>query len=292
MPSRFGVVLILIFWLAVTAHMIDREVLPRLNRDTPAVQIDIADEATRSVPGRWGIFRGDQRLGTLHTRMEPIDADGTFAFTSDYNTIQFTQGRVTLGAKNLVLKTIVHRDGRLAGQNMAGKLAVNLGGIHIDGKVNIDATVVNGSLVGRCVVSSSVIELDEPLPSRPVPPGPVLNPLQPMNRLRNVRPGQRWTILEVNPLSESMAILTRQVLAKYGGKSFNFGSGSEPTEYVAEVQSEPVIVERRTGSVPCWRIDYRGKDATASTWVAVSDGKVLRQQAESFGEVLRLERED
>jgi len=292
MPTKLGVLAILVFWLVVIAHMVDREVLPRYAHDMPSVQIDVADEATRSVPGRWGVFRDGIRLGTLTTTLEPIDADGTFAFHSYYHDLAFSTGGVNLSVKTMTLSTIVHRDGRLAGQSMSARLGLDYQGLRVNGTVNVNATVVDGVLQGRCVMTSSVLDLDEPLPPRSVPLGPVLHSLQPMNRLKNVRPGQRWVVREVNPLGESMAILGRQIVAKFGSKVLNFGGDSEAAEYLAEVQPDPVVWTRRAESILCWRIDYRGKESTAQTWVAVNDGKVLRQEAKSFGETLRLERED
>ena len=42
----------------------------------------------------------------------------------------------------------------------------------------------------------------------------------------------------------------------------------------------------------CWVIAYRSGEARAKTWVRVSDGKVLRQEASLLGDHIALEREE
>ena len=61
---------------------------------------------------------------------------------------------------------------------------------------------------------------------------------------------------------------------------------------VAEVGGTPQPLEWQKQSVPCWVIEYRRAEPFARTWVRVSDGKVLRQEAFEKGETLRFERED
>ena len=142
-------------------------------------------------------------------------------------------------------------------------------------------------------MTSSFLNVEEPLTPTPVPSGQVLNPLQPLNRLKNVQPGRRWAIHQVDPLAIAMNVLARKLAEKYGLGSFvKSPATGEGAAMIAEVHSEPVMLARAQREVPCWRIDYRSDNATAATWVAVSDGKVLRQESASFGETLRLERED
>jgi hypothetical protein len=222
--------------------------------------------------------------------LEPVDADDTFKFVSDYQNLSATVLGANVKASKLNIATILHRDGRLAGQEMKAEVSIDYHGIHFAATAAVKGRVVNGQLEGQCTVRSTLLDVDDSLPPTPVPPGPVLSPLQPMNRLKNVRPGQRWVIREVNPLGDAMAVLLTKLLKTHGGASFDF---SRPkAEFVAEVQSEPVMLAWRGQDVACWIIDYRSDNATARTWVAVKDGKVLQQEATTFGETMRLEREE
>ena len=60
----------------------------------------------------------------------------------------------------------------------------------------------------------------------------------------------------------------------------------------AEVASEPLGLLYKGDLVPCWVIEYRADQPVARTWVRVSDGKVLRQEAFGMGENLALQRDD
>lgn len=293
MPSRIGIVLILAFWLAVTAYVIREDVLPHYAASAPAVQVDLVDEATRGVPARWGVFHGSSRVGTLGTLMEHDPASDTFRFESSLRELNLESNGFKLQSPKLDLVSRIHRDGRLAAESMKGTLTGTLGGVPFTVAVEIESTVRNGVLEGRCRISSNVLNADEPLTPTPVPTGQVLHPLQPLNRLKDVRPGHRWTIQQVDPLASAMNVLARKLAEKYGlGSLVKFPTSGEGKTLIAEVRSDPVLLERAKGGVLCWRIDYRSETSTATTWVAVSDGKVLRQEAVSFGETLRLERED
>lgn len=303
MPSRLGVGLIVLFWLATTGFLFDRDVLPRLRSDAPpAFRIDLADEATQTVPVRWTVWRGDTPVGTLNTKMEYRESDDTFAFVSQYRGLRVefdaTQLKLRCDIPDLRLTVRVGRAGDLREQDMAGTLAGTalVGPVPL-GELTADATltsrVVNGELVGRCVLKSPLGDLDRPLDPVPVPAGQVLNPLQPVNRLQDVRPGRRWLVYEVNPVRDSLFQMVQGVL-KEQAKSTLLSlppPGREPL--IAEVRAEPEDLVRRKGEPhPCWVIEYRGEKATARTWVSVADGRVLRQEASGQGEALRLDREE
>jgi hypothetical protein len=317
MPSRLSLVLILGFWLSVTGYVIHRDVWPRLYGDAPpAIRIDLSDEATQTVPARWIIYRGDQQIGILNTRMEYVAEDNTFRFVSTYKNLQFDvnalQFLIRFEIPDLVTTMTVSRNGELRGQTMAGELIGRLlaGPVEVH-KVRATASaagiVRDGQLVGQLSVQSPLGDLDQPLEPVPVPGGQVLNPLQPVNRLRDVRPGQRWVVHEVNPLFDAMADFGQSLLKERVGTQlagFNLRSGSRPL--VARVLDQPELLPPSTQKIgmtrlavqsqeppaECWVIEYRGDHGTAKTWVRVSDGKVMRQEASGQGETLRLERED
>jgi hypothetical protein len=120
----------------------------------------------------------------------------------------------------------------------------------------------------------------------------VLNPMMPVRRLRDVQPGRRWVIREVDPLRDAVSILLREA-AKDSQVALSALPRPENRELLAEVRPTPEKLVRDGGqAVECWVIEYRGEDVAARTWVSVADGRVLRQEAAGLGEQLRFERED
>ena len=64
-----------------------------------------------------------------------------------------------------------------------------------------------------------------------------------------------------------------------------------------ETKREPLLAEVGDAPEPhrgamCWVIAYRSGDARAKTWVRVSDGKVLRQEAVLMEDRIALERDE
>ena len=96
MPSRLGIGFIVLFWLAATAHVGYREVWPRFFSDgPPPLRIDLADEAAQTVPTYWDVYRGDQRVGKLTTRMQYVPEDDTFRFLNTYMNLTLEQSLPT-----------------------------------------------------------------------------------------------------------------------------------------------------------------------------------------------------
>jgi hypothetical protein len=298
MPSRLGVALIALFWLATTGYVGYRDVWPRLFSDgPPPLRIDLADEATQNSPTRWTVYRGTEKVGGLKTRMEYQAADDSFRFVNTYSELRVRLGTVRLLDLAVELPTVettvrVSRTGELKEQGMAGRLAVTAGNARLaDGTAEVVGRVVGGQLVGRVKLQSSFGELDRPLDPVPVPAGQVLNPLMPVNRLQDVRPGRRWVIRQVDPLQDAVEALVRQV-ARQSDLAAGLVPAKGDRELIAEVRAEPERLDRKDGPVDCWVIEYRGDQVEARTWVSVADGRVLRQEATGFGERLRFERED
>jgi hypothetical protein len=300
MPSRLAVVGILLFWLATAGVVFQRDIRPRLFADAPPpLLIDLADEATQLAPTFWTVYRGDQKVGRLGTRMRyEADADA-FRFTSTYTDLRvdFDAGKLfqlTVQVPNLETAVTVGRAGDLRAQEMHAKLVAKLGGVPVANAVaDVSGRVENGMLVGDCAVESPVGSLKQPLEPTPVPGGQVLNPLLPLNRLQDVRPGRRWLIREVDPLRDAIEVLVRQVAKKSDLAAGLLPPSGQRRELVATVLDEPEAVPRPEGPpVSCWVIEYKGDEVAARTWVSRADGRVLRQEASGFGERLRFEREE
>jgi hypothetical protein len=298
MPSRLGVGFIVLFWLAATAHVGYREVWPRLFSDgPPPLRIDLADEAAQTVPTYWDVYRGDQRVGKLTTRMQYVPEDDTFRFLNTYLNLAVDFGAVSLEVPKLDTTVRVTRSGDLREQLMTGslraRLKTKLGTVALgDATAEVTGVVENGQLIGRCQITSPLGNIDRPLEPVPVPQGQVLNPMMPVSRLQDVQPGRRWVIREVDPLRDALNVLVKEVL-----KSSEVAASAIPQpgggELIAEVKSSPERLERPDKEpVECWVIEYRGDEVQARTWVSVADGRVLRQEASGFGERLRFERQE
>ena len=297
MPSRFGTLAIIAFWLITTTIVVRRDVWPRYFGDAPpAVAIDIADEATQTAPTQWVITRAGKPVGNLTARMHYDATDDTFEFTNNYTTLQLELSRgMTLEVPRLTTTVRVSRGGALREQSMAGEMAVALGGVELGrAKAEIRGQVDQGELRSHCTIfappNSPQPVVDRDLDPVPAPGGQVLNPLMPLNRLRGVRPGRRWVVQAVDPLAEAGVLLVREL----GKDSALVRAIPVPKaqELFAAVDDDPQLLERDKGEpVPCWVIRYRrGSDGEARTWVAVSDGRVMRQEAVTSGDSIRFDR--
>ena len=302
MPSRLGLLAIVAAWFAVTGHVVYHDVWPRYFADAPpALQIDLADEATQQAPTKWTITRGDKKIGTLTTRMEYVAGDDSFRFVNNYGKLNLDAGKgdnvLSVEAPKLVTTIRVSRTGELREQSMSGELRVSLGPVELgQASAEVEGRVVAGMLVGRCRVrypiDASQPTIDRELEPVPVPAGQVLNPMMPVNRLRDITPGRRWVIREVDPLRDALAVLFTE-LTKGQKLPIALPTSASGAELLAEVQSGTEDYPMRAGlPVPCRVIAYRAEQVTARTWVSVADGRVMRQEATYAGETLRFDRDD
>jgi hypothetical protein len=296
MPSRGGIAFIICFWLATVGYVGYRDVWPRLVRDSaPTVWIDLSDEATQTVPVRWALYRNDARAGTVTTQMVYDAAKDQFHFQTKYRDFQLEVPPIRCVVPEMQQTTVLTRSGQLGGQSLNGTLIAKFLGQEVArGTARIDCVVREGELVGHCRLESDFFEsIEEPLDPTPVPDGQVLNPLQPVNRLRGVRAGLRWMIYKHDPLGDALANATKHVLKKKGIGGMLFAP--KPTEresLIATVSDTAETVKFSRGEQRCWTIDIRGERATMTVWVREADGYVMRQVANVGGETLRLERED
>jgi len=298
MPSRFVVAAILLFWLGTTSIVAYRELRPRYFADVPAtVSIELSDEATPALPVQWNIYRGSQIIGTLTTRMAHVPEDDSFKFISKYSNLKLDFGSgISFEIPTAETVVRVTRDGQLREQNMNGKLEVKLAALTLaQASTTVTGTVQGKQLIGHCVLKSSIANIDRALEPVPVPEGQVLNPLMPVNRLKDVSPGKKWTIRLIDPLNDSLKLLMMELAKNQKSALLPTQTGAESPELVAEVLSEAVLVDRAAnlgGPVKCWVIEYRSEQAMARTFVSVTDGRVIRQEARRDDEMLRFERRD
>jgi hypothetical protein len=300
-PSRLGVAVILLFWLAVSAYVVRREVIPRYFADTPPhIDFVLVDELS-TTPASWSVYRDDAKVGSMTSRIEHIPADDTFRFTTKYHGLKFDVLKITLGVPSAETVLRVGRDGRLREQNMTGKFEAGFGPATGAAEVEVRSRVENDHLVGRVKLNVPGLlskPIDEELDPVPVPDGQVLNPLMPVDRLAGVTPGRRWAIRQTDPLRDSLQLVARRVLKQQmpgaGGESKLFDGFAGSPELLAEVLPEPEYIAREGLPVACWVIRYESADKqlSAKTYVRQTDGQVLRQEAAGHGEKWRFDRDE
>lgn len=289
MPSRRAIALILALWVATTSYIVYRDLWPRLFASgPPPVAIDIADEAAQNVPVRWAITRNGEKVGRLVTQMRYIEANDTFQFTSEYKQFRFAAGNVVVLVPKLTTVVGFTRSGDLREQSIDGTLELFWGESKIgDAALKLTGTVTDHQLIATCDMQSSFGNLHKSLDPVPVTRGQPLNPLQPVNRIADLKPGRRWVVHESNPLEDSLAALLRENAAGVGLKL----PENKREELIGEVLSSPRDLEWREDLVACWVIEYRrDSELVARTWVRVADGKVLKQEAFKQGEHIAFER--
>jgi hypothetical protein len=314
MPSRPVVVLIVLFWLAVIGVVVFRDVLPRYFGDAPPAAAYGPDAELSQLSVEWTIHRGhpnktdDEQIGRMTSVTEYRQADNTFRYENRYRGVKFTQYGMELHVPFATTSIRTDRDGRLKGQKMTGTAELEsvrlLGaGQKLTATVEAEGVVRDGFLVGSATLTCPNL-LSEPSVGTftpvPVPDGQVLNPLMPLDRLRDVVPGRRWVVQQVDPLRDALGELLvkglQEELARQGGGKKKPAPVTlpKPPELIAEVLTSPVALDRATGPVSCWVIEYTSADKTISarTYVRRDDGRVLRQEATSQGERLRFERAD
>jgi hypothetical protein len=291
MPPRAATAGILVFWLATTGFVFYRDLWPRLFASgPPPVSIELADEARQNAPARWALVRNGQKIGSLTTHMKYLDADDAFHFTYRYTQLEVEQSGIKFVVPEAISEVRMTRAGDLKEQAMTGRAEVWMSGtIVAQGTIDVRGTVTNGVLTGRAEVKNNLLDLAGDLDPVPVPAGMPLNTLQPVNRLGNVRGGQQWRVHESNPLGESLGQLVQKKLAERG---LRFPDQKAKESVLARVGDEPQNLNWQGQEVACWVIEYRRTEPFARTWVRVTDGKVLRQEAFEKGESLTFERED
>jgi hypothetical protein len=303
MPSRFLAVAIVIFWLATTAWFAARDLWPHWRSDAPpSFSIELADEAVRQVvPIRWRIERNGEAIGTIQTQLRFLESDDSYEFSASSAGLSLAEiqlpivGRIHATARKYEDRLRVTRDGELKGMETEIALSVRIGEqAELVAQALLGAEVEGNEMQRRFHVSAPGLGEFQPAlePTEPIR-GNVLNPLHPVHRLTGIRPGQRWRQPLVTPHED----IVRAALARMPGAESAAAAlrDTGPRWLDASVRTSSQGLESDRGVVECLVIDYRGDwrgdEFTAQTWIAASDGAVLRQEADFQGQKLVLIRE-
>jgi hypothetical protein len=292
MPSTRAVALIIAFWFATATYVAYRDLWPVLFvSGPPPVAIDLADEAAQSVPVRWSIhMTGQKRPGRLTTQMKYLETDDTFTFTNHYADLRYESAGVVVVVPELINVVRITRGGDLREQSVDGKLQVYWGDLQIgEATARVAGRVAGGQLASRVEAAYTFSglasqKLERTLEPVPIPRGQPLNPLQPVNRLTGLRPGRRWVVHESDPLKETIALLVKEQAGQFGITVPEEKRGP----LIGEVLAGERMLDWHDQQVACWVIEYRRDEPVARTWVRVSDGKVLKQEAFQKGETLMI----
>ncbi len=294
MPPRTVTLAIVAFWLATAGWFVARDVWPHIRRgEPPPYTIELADEALRHyVPVRWEFRRNGTKLGVIITTLGYREEDDTFELHADCREMTLANvGPIEIVARNYSDLVRVTREGELRAMQTDVTLAVTGLGPEVTGDAHIAAEQRRGRLERRVRLEAPLMGKFEPdlEPGEPVR-GSVLNPTHPVNTITGLRPGQRWR----QPLTDPRTEIVRAALAQWLGGQAPLPDAA-PTVLEAWVNPEVQTLEWETVNHPCLVIEYRGEvqgeEFRARTWVRQPDGAVLRQEAETHGEKLVLQRE-
>lgn len=308
MPPRYLSLAIVTCWLATGVWLYQRDLRPRLwPGGPPPFVIDLTDEAQAHHSTRWNVFVNGKEKGYSDTSVVHRFWDDTYEMKGEYKL--WNDGRIGTGEANQIMQSMyrVTQEGTLkemqARVKIKQELKLGLLGMP-DKRFQVDAKI-SGPIEDRNFRPHIFIkakDLDKPsenfeheLQMKPVPVstrGSVLNPLQPLNRLPNLRPGQQWDMPVVNPLMEVVKELAKAWAGAELAKLLEETSAAVP---VLRARVCPEIKILRWGrdqeETPCLVIEYEGEDIRAWTWVRASDGLVLKQEIEDREQHLVLMRE-
>lgn len=256
----------------------------------PSYAIDLMDEARKQgqTDIQWRVFyekktsadsRGDRDPGGEPTFTATTEVnyrekpDDSFAFQMEFSPRKGRFRYFKVGILQIKEMTSLYRVNR-AGQllEMEAQFDFSLEKIKTDFRLKLEGRVENEKFYSSYRVQSPLLEEDlvQNLPTLKMNyQGSILQPLHPVNRIRGIRPGQTWTMPMINPLQDALKA------------SQGWGQAEVQVEYVlARVSPKTQLLPDCEYSIPCYVIDYEdSRDMNPRTWVQVSTGLVLRQEA-------------
>jgi hypothetical protein len=288
MPSRWLSLTIVAFWLGTSGWFFWHDLWPDWRPgEPPPYKADLVEETQRRQghgrPTSWIVYHNGVEAFTAETWVNHQVEDDTFVMESQLvqrppfrritpkwpPNVELRKGNGSyrvdpdgnlVGVQavfNLWTKTDLILKGGLAGaKGFTGDVSLTLTGEVHDGKLFPHWHIDNS--LGK--------EFDLQFEPIPVPHrGSVILPLQPVNRLRGLRPGQTWRV----PLLEPLAMV-------------GLGGGVKYLDARVLPATEPPRWPTPKGEeYPCLVIEYHGEDVTGRTWVAVGPrgkDRVLRQE--------------
>jgi hypothetical protein len=314
MPSKPLTMLIVLGWLSTLGWFAYRELWPALfPGDEPEIALELPDEvgpevagvATRLPDVRWTIYRDDHSIGRAETRIHYNKEDDTFEIMTRIVELKLNFGSYSIleiHSPGVTNSYRITRAGLLRQVRMEGDLEV-----YHEKVTTLFTGTVHGDLMERIAsIKTRLLGSISPImESVPAPKGTVLNPMHPVPKLKNVRPGRRWRMPVLNPVGDAVQPIAQAILDHPFVKVFlGQGSGeiklpklpSGATFVDAEVLDDVADLNIKGEISRCFIIQYRtenqsGSDKPARTYVRIRDGAVMRQEAYALGTLIALQRE-
>jgi hypothetical protein len=268
MPSRLFTGAILAFWLAMTAVLIQREVMPMmLADDAPTYRPDLTDELAPPKIS-WTILRDGKRAGSAISRVVDNKDDRTYEL---YTILHFD--RTFVQVKKIESMDRINYEGKL--QALTIKFALEMGATG-----EIRGEVVNQALEPHLFIEGVEQKFVDLGKIDMTQQGNVINPMILVNRLRGLYEGRTWKIPMFDPFRGINLPVAGGLIKQMAA----------PPSLIAEVKTDTLTWDRR--EVACYKIEYHeaGKDVTARTWARKNDGLVLQQESAHLGFEMVLQR--
>ncbi len=322
MPTKSITALIVLGWLGTLAWFTYRELWPTLfPGDSPPFVIELADEVGPEIAGRnlrspdvtWDILRDDQVIGTAETQIHYHKEDDSFEFATRISKLAVdapliktklfeiqspgVENSYRLGRNGELRQIKMRTLDRLDDRKIDVYKSLALFGIVV--RAEFVGTVVGDKLERKVTIELPLVGKVEPeLEAVPAPEGSVLNPLQPVPKIKNLKPGRRWRMPIINPMGDLVQPMAQAIADKPMVKTLA-GSAqvkvpklpSGPKFLDAEVLDETVELTINGEKHRCYVIEYRGDERPAHTFVRVRDGALMRQEAFAFGTLIALQRQ-
>ncbi|MFO0948432.1 MAG: hypothetical protein U1D30_21340 [Planctomycetota bacterium] len=284
MPSRSVQAFILIFWIAMTAWLLEREILPRMGFGELTYKAVLADRAVAE-PTTWALTVNGERVGNILTLVEPRE-DGSHQLTARANVDGAIFGkldeRVSPGsAPSQVSRSPfpnfrVNSDIFVSAQGRLKRFNVQLGieganvTIHLEGVVRDNALELKASDLPILTGETTI-----PIQAEAM----VFDQFGPLDRIPGLSVGKLWTTRAINPLAAAIA------------PSGWLGGAASALEVVRHEVTGVEPLAWKGKAYPCFVVEHRQDRTTAHSWVRCSDGRVLRQEVPIGGVNLTLEQD-
>ncbi len=297
MPTRWITTLIILVWLGTLTWVSYRQWGHLLYpEEQPKMRVELADEVAPE-HASWVLERKGQKIGNANTAKVPRK-DGGFNVSSMLSQFDTNIGPVTVTIEQFNTTRSVNRAWEIETVKARAVLRIKMAGLNLKVDAKIDGKVEGTEFISECDFDSEMGKVKEKLQPIPLSTRKANTPLQPTHRFENLRPGQRWTEPNIDPVSEALSAATRQVINKLvasaleGGKlPFKLPEIATPKELKAEVLAETETLDYGPEKVTCWVIEYTAKDVKSRTWVDTRDGKIIQQEATGMGDKLLMRRE-
>jgi hypothetical protein len=296
MPPRPLAAAIVVAWLAAIGWLAHDKWLPWLRpADEPAFLVELADEVAPE-HASWLVYRQGKRIGSAETRLSPRK-DGLFEMTSRLRDVDFKMSLAQVKMPVFATTRLVTRDGDLVSlESHAVMMMTGLGG-DLRVEADIKGHVEGDQFVGTCDFDFGSGKSTQPLDPIKLVSKNAFSPFQPMQKYPPLRPGQTWRVANVDPVNDALEGAMRQIADKLQREALDgkiliaLPKGKRPKEMLAQVQSETEDVVHKSKTYTCRVIVFQSDDVKARTWVDVTDGRVIRQEASSGGDTIVLQRE-